>query len=60
MHGLSNNSNGKVSGMLLNIDNILRLGMVGAINEALEDCWKQEQVHLKASTFKSPLNVGPF
>jgi hypothetical protein len=58
MHGLSNNSNGKVGGMLLNIDNILHLGM-GAINEALEDCWKQEQVDLKASTFKSPLHVGP-
>jgi hypothetical protein len=58
MHGLSNNSNGKVSGML-NIDNILCLGMVGAINEALEDCWKQEQVDLKASTLKSPLDVGP-
>jgi hypothetical protein len=58
MHGLSNNSNGKVSGML-NIDNILHLGMVGAINEALEDCWKQEQVDLKASTLKSPLDLGP-
>ncbi len=45
--------------MLLNIDNILHLGMVGAINEALEDCWKQEQVDLKASTLKSPLDLGP-
>jgi hypothetical protein len=48
-----------VSGMLLNIDNILRLGMVGPINEALEDCWKQEQVDLKASTCKSPLDARP-
>jgi hypothetical protein len=59
MHGMSKTSNGKVSGMLLNIDNILCLGMVGAINEALEDCWKLEQVDLKASTLKSPLHERP-
>ncbi len=57
MHGLSNNSNRKVSGMLLNIDNILRLAMVGAIIGALEDCWKQEQVDFKTSMLKSPLDV---